>query len=533
MTTAALQDAVRDLERDPVRWAYAFAPDIVSKERFNEETGQLEPWMPRWGAHHVELWEWILTLRRGRTPDPSAFLAVWARGGGKSNNAQMITAYVAGTGVRGFVLYVSGTDKQAKDHARNIQGIIESPAYQAAYPETSLPRTTRSGASQGWRSGRLEADNGFVLECIGIMEAVRGINRMGRRPDMIIFDDIDHLDDGAPMIEKKIHTVTHTILGTRALDCAVLFVQNLIQEFGVMGTIISDRGILRDRKVSGPIPALLNFNPDRDIYEHPESGKYEVVGGDPVWEGQPLESCSAYINDNGLQAFLREHQHLVGSDSTLVHPTFHRMRHGIARSTIDPDAEFEFAGGIDFGGEGYGANPAACILAGQVTSPNAVGLGQGQLVFFEEWRYAGPEVLMKQAEWMTAAEARVGHPIIWAADRTSPEAINTLKRMGFNMIRSLGSENQGLESRARLVGDRLSPRGDGRPGLLFVTGSMDMWCMEMEHYRRLPPAIGSPSDRRPIYRKDDHLVNAGQYVVEYFDRQKRNSEVKPKMRIRW
>ena len=106
---------------------------------------------------------------------------------------------------------------------------------------------------------------------------------------------------------KKIDTITTTILPAGSIDCAVLAVQNLIFADSIFDRLAKgDADFLHDRIVSGPFPALEDFE-----YELSD-GTYHITRGTPTWAGQDVAACEGFINTWGLRAFLRECQHAIG-----------------------------------------------------------------------------------------------------------------------------------------------------------------------------------------------------------------------------
>ena len=139
------------------------------------------------------------------------------------------------------------------------------------------------------------------------MAAARGIKVDADRPDFMVLDDIDGQHDTPAATTKKIDTITTTILPAGSNDCAVLAVQNLIFAGSIFDKLAQgEADFLHDRIVSGPFPALENFE-----YELSE-GTYRITAGVPTWAGQDVAACQGFINTWGLRAFLRECQHAIG-----------------------------------------------------------------------------------------------------------------------------------------------------------------------------------------------------------------------------
>lgn len=321
---------------------------------------------------HKRLWTWFTSLGEANTPTPqhpktqAPRVEVWPRGGAKSATAELACAYLATRLTRRFVLYVSATQNQADLHIQTIASHLEHLNIQRA--------VSKYGASRGWRRNQLRTAEGFHVAAYGLDGASRGI-KIGRyRPDLIIFDDIDNQSDTPATVKKKIDAITTAIIPAGSQDCAILFLQNLIHEEGVVAQLVDGRAdFLHNRQVPPPDPAVIGleveivkasqttshkpqttsaapplrlcetFAPLRESPESPgEAGQttnnkpqttsespwrlcetfaslreneglnvYRIKSGTPTWEGQPLSTCEKQINDWGIRAFLREAQHEV------------------------------------------------------------------------------------------------------------------------------------------------------------------------------------------------------------------------------
>jgi len=303
------------------------------------------------GERHLRLWRWIDSLKPGLRPTPR--VEVWPRGGGKSVTAELGIVYVQRSLSRRFVLYASGTQDQADAHVASVASLFEDAGVSRAI--------SRYGTAKGWRRNQLRTANGFNVASYGLDSATRGIKIRQYRPDLIVFDDIDSQGDTPRTVEKKIAAITRAIIPAGSADCAILFLQNLIHEGGVVAQLLDGRaGFLLDREAPAPEPAVrglvtaivedgldgLDLSDRSDLSEG--SGRsvgrscrmnsavpsiqpvpsvpglpnrYKIVAGEATWEGQPISVCEAQINAWGLSAFLREAQHEVkGSDGYFFLP---------------------------------------------------------------------------------------------------------------------------------------------------------------------------------------------------------------------
>jgi hypothetical protein len=183
--------------------------------------------------------------------------------------------------------------------------MLESSKLSEYYPKLCDRKLGKYGFAKGWRVDTLRCANGFNVVGLGLDAAVRGIKVEEARPDLLILDDIDSADDSIRTVNKKVNTLTTSVLPAGSTDAAILGVQNLIHGNSIFTQIAEGTAdFLYERVVSGPHPAIEGLE-----YEARPRGGYRITSGEPTWEGQGLEVCERQINDWGLRAFLREAQH--------------------------------------------------------------------------------------------------------------------------------------------------------------------------------------------------------------------------------
>lgn len=282
------------------------APATVSAIDWRDWLKSAAPGLTVFADRHVRLWDWFEALAHDTAP--LARIEDWPRGGGKSSSVELGTTYAGTTKRRTFALYVSGTQVKADTHVQAIAGILERLGIARA--------VNRYNQSKGWTQQRLRAANGFNVVSFGLDAGARGVKLDDYRPDLIILDDVDDRHDSMTTVQKKIETITQSIMPSGASHCAHLFVQNTIHTHSVMAQLIDGRAAFLLRRE--PIivePAIIDL-----MYEETREGdqlRYVITGGAPTWDGQDIATCERQINDWGLTAFLREAQHdvmnIVGS----------------------------------------------------------------------------------------------------------------------------------------------------------------------------------------------------------------------------
>ncbi|MCK9601797.1 MAG: hypothetical protein M0R06_22325, partial [Sphaerochaeta sp.] len=256
-------------------------------------------------VHHAEFWRWVEAINSSSAPAP--FFAIWPRGGAKTTSAEAAVTFLAARNTRRFCLYVRGTQDKANESISNIAAMFESRRFVAAYPQVAARKLSRYGYSRGWRVDQLRCASGFSVVGLGFDAAVRGVKIEEARPDLIILDDVDEMHDTAAVVDKKIETLTMSILPAGAPNVAILGVQNLIHKGSIFDQIANGTAeFFHNRVVSGPHPAVNALE-----YEHNPDGGYYITGGQATWEGQNITTCEKQINEWGLRAFLREAQHIV------------------------------------------------------------------------------------------------------------------------------------------------------------------------------------------------------------------------------
>ena len=277
----------------------------------------------QYAPRHEALWAWFEALRFGYKPP--ARIEDWPRGGGKSSSVEGGAAYAGITGRRRFVMYVSGTQAKADVHVQAIGTMLESCGV--------MRSLNKYGNSKGWTQQLLRAANDFNVISFGLDAGARGIKLDEFRPDLIVLDDVDDRHDTLATVQKKIETITQSILPSGSADYAVLFVQNTIHADSVMAQLLDGRAaFLLDRAPPTIEPAVrdLIYSEQRD-----STGqlRYVITAGTPTWVGQNLDVCQSQINNWGLTAFLREAQHDVDEviGSIFSHLDF-------AAITLDRDA---------------------------------------------------------------------------------------------------------------------------------------------------------------------------------------------------
>ena len=278
---------------DPISWVRALFPRHVSS----------------FAKHHLEVWDWAAGIKTLDTiVDP--MIAIWARGGGKSTTAELATTWVGVEDRRKYIWIIRETQQQANDMLKNIGALLESRSIEEYYPAHANRKISKYGHSKGWNSQRLSTSGGLTIDAIGLDTAARGLKIEETRPDMMVFDDLDGKHDTPNTTQKKIQTLTHTLLPAGTAKTAIIGIQNLIIPHGIFTRLSDGRAdFLAKRSVSGPHPAIEDLKTEVRV----EKGRARavIVGGTPTWEGQDIAASQSLMDIIGLRSFLQECQHNV------------------------------------------------------------------------------------------------------------------------------------------------------------------------------------------------------------------------------
>jgi predicted phage terminase large subunit-like protein len=253
------------------------------------------------GARHHRLWQWGERLEPG--VKPPARIDPWPRGGAKTTTSELLVVKVGCKLSRRFVLLVGASQKSVNRRVQSISAYFGSIGIGRALNEY--------GISKGWSAEVLRTSHGFNVVGVGLDAASRGIKLEQFRPDWIIVDDIDDQEDSPAVVGKKESLIQNSILPTGSADAAVLVLQNLIHENGVVSRLYDGSAkYLLNREVITLEPAIVGLETE-SVKTEAGNSVYRITAGTPTWEGQDLATCEAQINEWGLDTFLREAQHKV------------------------------------------------------------------------------------------------------------------------------------------------------------------------------------------------------------------------------
>jgi hypothetical protein len=346
---------------------------------------------------HLRLWDWFEHLKPGVKPIHR--VEVWSRGGGKSSSAGLGVVRVGMKQTRKFVLYVSETQKQANKH---VQGI------RARFEALGIPRAVGTyGNALGWTMDLLRVANGFNVLALGLDAASRGVKLDDVRPDLIVLDDVDDRHDSEEVVDKKIETLTQSVLPAGSADAAVLVVQNRIHENSIVAQLVDGKADFLLNRLAYQEPAVIDLEYEPD--PQPDGRVlFRIVGGTATWEGQNLATCEAQLNEWGPRAFIREAQH----DTSEGENGLWDRKRDIDPHRIPPNPSecFTIVVGVDPNAT-EGNDEAGIVVAGAYKSGDVV-----HGVVLEDATVSGGP-----SKWANAAVAAYAR---WEADRLVAESNN-------------------------------------------------------------------------------------------------------------
>lgn len=278
-----------------------------------------------------QFWDYVWKLEKEKYMEPVGFFQ--PRGHAKSTTAEMATVLLGATGKRKFAVYCCASQDRANEHVSdNIRAMLESPEIQKHFPEIGTPRVGLHGNQSAWRQTELICANGFKIRALGFDGAMRGIKIEGERPDLIILDDIDDINDGIEMVLKREKVLTKSIIPAKSVDAFFIFAQNLIHPQSI-ATKVARRQADYFRKMNriGPDPAIRDFE-----YEYNVAGDVVITGGIATWpQYMSLQVCQDMIDEMGLSAFLTECQQEVDEMAAgAIYPMWNEQLHIVTHSEL-------------------------------------------------------------------------------------------------------------------------------------------------------------------------------------------------------
>lgn len=305
--------------------------------------------------HHIEAIEWHwdsrLAFLKGERPQYDAYFPIWSRAHAKSGVARRI-AIIEGVlsqayGEPAYILYISRNKDMALKHSKSVETLLQSRRIREICPSLAQEQVNEQKRSKGWTAKFIYTGANVIYHFAGLEEGMAGGNletnigddddRMSDvRVTQFVLDDIDGREDSPAIAEGRFKTLTDEVLPMGQGNTLSFFAQNLISRHSTMYRIWKQQAqVLTGRKPTDPIPAVTNFKYEQrttddgiiqDVY----------VSGEPTWNAWDANRIQQEINRYGINAFLRECQHLVdASKEGLVHTRYDDNVHPISWSQFN------------------------------------------------------------------------------------------------------------------------------------------------------------------------------------------------------
>ena len=268
----------------------------------------------------LEILDWFTEIEIDNVPEP--LVGVLPRGAGKTSILDGGTSYLLAHKTRMGILFISANLDKARDRVNSVRSLLGTEKFRSRYPLVSEPLMVgNQGFHQAWNNRLLLNEAGQLVVGASLSGENRGLNQnCGGRIDFFGGDDLDKPFDSEEMTKRRVKNLTADIFPMRGPKRrpAVCLIQNLIKDDGMIDQQVKGSADwLKNRRLVGPVPALLDFEYKENIEMVTVEGSsvpkttFLITRGIPTWEGQDLRKCQEMIDDTGPSTFMQEQQHDV------------------------------------------------------------------------------------------------------------------------------------------------------------------------------------------------------------------------------
>lgn len=227
--TPITQRAVRRaLARDPVAFALIYLPHHIRDREGRITFSEIHY---DWARLALGWTEPVTEPQQHR----HAFIA--PRETGKSTWWFLILPlWAASQGHKGFIVAFADASAQAETHLRTFKEELErNPLLRADFPELCDPARKVTGGTLADRAGMIHQKSGLVFAARGMDAKTLGLKVQERRPDLLIFDDVegDESNYSEDQAAKRLRTIT---------DAA--FPLNIYAAVAMVGTVTMPASIM-------------------------------------------------------------------------------------------------------------------------------------------------------------------------------------------------------------------------------------------------------------------------------------------------
>lgn len=126
----------------------------------------------------------------------------------------ILPLWAAANGHKSFIAAFADTSTQAEIHLKTFKRELDTnPLLRLDYPDLTTPARKQSGSTVADSAGMLVMRSGFVFAARGIDASSLGMKVGDRRPDLLIFDDVepDEARYSAALVVKRLGTILDAI----------------------------------------------------------------------------------------------------------------------------------------------------------------------------------------------------------------------------------------------------------------------------------------------------------------------------------
>lgn len=308
---------------------------------------------------HSEVWDELLEcvreLNKRQVSRILRKLFAIPRGFAKTTIAKLAVILFLKYSYISFVAYISKTNGHAKNAIRDILEWMMSPQETATFGPNVLVKSSETDSLWVLKFTTISDETGMpymktaIFRAIGADQHVRGLNIMNRRPQLVVFDDIEDNDNTTPELQPKLDEwMMGAMLKALATEAFMLFIGNMIRDTTLLARFSKDPEW--NPTVYGCLVAYNILQPDgsliqevRSLWEEKfpkesllkEYASYRRLGMGHIWEAEMMNLTHEAILKKDLTGLVRPERPLPEelSDGIIIldpAPT--------AESTSDPSA---------------------------------------------------------------------------------------------------------------------------------------------------------------------------------------------------
>ena len=248
--------------------------------------------------------------------DEWVYLLILGRGLAKSSTIEAAAA-MRGCLLGGYCLYVCEAQDQAEEHIGNIKTLVASDESRICdyYPHMTVDENAVfQGKRTKNRTDLFITAGGWICRAKGLNSSLRGIRVGNLRPDNILVDDIDGVNDSISVSTKKLKQLSHSVIPTQARRWGTILVgQNLIGETTVISMLYTGASdALAARTLIGVTNTFEHFRVGVEYVTYMDEAdgrvRHKILpAAKPTWAGVRISDAQKFLNDVGLDTFLAEY----------------------------------------------------------------------------------------------------------------------------------------------------------------------------------------------------------------------------------